>query len=178
MSSWISIRGSSNSFQNVSANCLSPLAPRIGAADAGDQSRGDILEVRGKKSNHAIDVAAVERLIAASDDLDVLLRNTRSPHRVSTISSVDVTAKSAVMRSPATSPVGYPPFCDVGADQRLEFQEALLDADAFEDLPGKWQAAIAGRSRSPSSGSSTPRPERAPQGYGPVTPSPRSRPMP
>jgi hypothetical protein len=26
--------------------------------------------------------------------------------------------------------------------QRLEFHEALLDADAFEDLPGKWQAAI------------------------------------
>ena len=23
-----------------------------------------------------------------------------------------------------------------------EFQEALLDADNFEDLPGKWQAAI------------------------------------
>jgi hypothetical protein len=27
-------------------------------------------------------------------------------------------------------------------DQRCEFQEALLDAAAFEDLPGKWQAAI------------------------------------
>jgi hypothetical protein len=26
--------------------------------------------------------------------------------------------------------------------QRREFQEALLDADTFEDLPGKWQAAI------------------------------------
>jgi hypothetical protein len=26
--------------------------------------------------------------------------------------------------------------------QRREFHEALLDADAFEDLPGKWQAAI------------------------------------
>jgi len=26
--------------------------------------------------------------------------------------------------------------------QRREFQEALLDADSFEDLPGKWQAAI------------------------------------
>ncbi|HKF80859.1 MAG TPA: hypothetical protein VKB17_08540 [Thermoleophilaceae bacterium] len=23
-----------------------------------------------------------------------------------------------------------------------EFQEALLDADSFDDLPGKWQAAI------------------------------------
>jgi hypothetical protein len=26
--------------------------------------------------------------------------------------------------------------------QRREFDEALLDADTFEDLPGKWQAAI------------------------------------
>ena len=26
--------------------------------------------------------------------------------------------------------------------QRREFHEALLDADAFEDLPGRWQAAI------------------------------------
>jgi hypothetical protein len=33
---------------------------------------------------------------------------------------------------------GYPP----SADQRREFHEALLDADSFEDLPGKWQAAI------------------------------------
>jgi hypothetical protein len=26
--------------------------------------------------------------------------------------------------------------------QRREFHEALLGADSFEDLPGKWQAAI------------------------------------
>ena len=26
--------------------------------------------------------------------------------------------------------------------QRREFQEGLLEADSFEDLPGKWQAAI------------------------------------
>jgi hypothetical protein len=30
----------------------------------------------------------------------------------------------------------------MSADQRREFHEALLDADSFEDLPGKWQAAI------------------------------------
>jgi hypothetical protein len=30
----------------------------------------------------------------------------------------------------------------MGDAQRREFHEALLDADAFEDLPGKWQAAI------------------------------------
>jgi hypothetical protein len=38
--------------------------------------------------------------------------------------------------------VGYPPLCEMGDLQRREFQEALLDADSFEDLPGKWQAAI------------------------------------
>ena len=26
--------------------------------------------------------------------------------------------------------------------QRREFHDALLTADSFEDLPGKWQAAI------------------------------------
>jgi hypothetical protein len=38
--------------------------------------------------------------------------------------------------------VGYPPLCEMSDLQRREFHEALLDADAFEDLPGKWQAAI------------------------------------
>jgi hypothetical protein len=37
--------------------------------------------------------------------------------------------------------VAYP-LRDMSALQRREFHEALLDADAFEDLPGKWQAAI------------------------------------
>ena len=39
--------------------------------------------------------------------------------------------------------VGYPPLCNMGDLQRREFQEALLDAHSFEDLAGKWQAAIA-----------------------------------
>jgi hypothetical protein len=38
--------------------------------------------------------------------------------------------------------VGYPPLSDMSTSQRREFHEALLDADSFEDLPGKWQAAI------------------------------------
>jgi hypothetical protein len=37
--------------------------------------------------------------------------------------------------------VGYP-LSGMSDLQRREFQEALLDADAFEDLPGKWQAAV------------------------------------
>jgi hypothetical protein len=36
----------------------------------------------------------------------------------------------------------YPPLCDMSNLQRREFHEALLAADSFEDLPGKWQAAI------------------------------------
>ena len=38
--------------------------------------------------------------------------------------------------------VAYPPLCNMANLQRREFQEALLDAHSFEDLPGKWQAAI------------------------------------
>lgn len=38
--------------------------------------------------------------------------------------------------------VGYPPLCELSDLQRREFHEALLDADTFQDLPGKWQAAI------------------------------------
>ena len=38
--------------------------------------------------------------------------------------------------------VGYPPLSELGDLQRREFHEALLEADNFEDLPGKWQAAI------------------------------------
>jgi hypothetical protein len=42
----------------------------------------------------------------------------------------------------STKVVGYPPLCDMSDQQRREFHEALLDADNFEDLPGRWQAAI------------------------------------
>ena len=38
--------------------------------------------------------------------------------------------------------VGYSPVVEMDDQQRREFHEALFDADAFEDLPGKWQAAI------------------------------------
>jgi hypothetical protein len=36
----------------------------------------------------------------------------------------------------------YPPLSDMSTRQRRDFHEALLDADTFEDPPGKWQAAI------------------------------------
>jgi hypothetical protein len=36
----------------------------------------------------------------------------------------------------------------MGDQQRREFHEALLDADTFEDLPGKWQAAVLKSERS------------------------------
>jgi hypothetical protein len=35
-----------------------------------------------------------------------------------------------------------PPLLELSDLQRREFHEALLEADNFEDLPGKWQAAI------------------------------------
>jgi hypothetical protein len=38
--------------------------------------------------------------------------------------------------------VGYRPLSEMSELQRRESHEALLDADRFEDLPGKWQAAI------------------------------------
>jgi hypothetical protein len=38
--------------------------------------------------------------------------------------------------------VGYPPLSDLGDHQRRELHEALVEADTFEELPGKWQAAI------------------------------------
>ena len=38
--------------------------------------------------------------------------------------------------------VGHPPLSELGDVQRREFHEALLEAASFEDLPGKWQAAI------------------------------------
>ena len=38
--------------------------------------------------------------------------------------------------------VGYPPLSELDELQRREFHEALLEAGSFEDLPGKWQAAI------------------------------------
>jgi hypothetical protein len=38
--------------------------------------------------------------------------------------------------------VGYPPLSEMSDQQRREFDEALLDADCFEDLSSKWQAAI------------------------------------
>lgn len=36
--------------------------------------------------------------------------------------------------------VGYPPLVEMSDLQRREVHEALLDADNFEDLPGKWPA--------------------------------------
>ena len=38
--------------------------------------------------------------------------------------------------------VGYAPLSEMSDKQRREFQEALLDANAIEDLAGKRQAAI------------------------------------
>jgi hypothetical protein len=49
---------------------------------------------------------------------------------------------SAALSRRVEKVVGYPPLCDMDGRQRREFHEALLDAESFEDPPGKWQAAI------------------------------------
>lgn len=49
---------------------------------------------------------------------------------------------SAEVSRRAGKVVGYPPLSEMGERQHREFQEALLEAASFEDLPGKWQAAI------------------------------------
>jgi hypothetical protein len=49
---------------------------------------------------------------------------------------------SAALSRRVAKVVGYPPLCERSELQRREFQEALLDAHSFEDLPGKCQAAI------------------------------------
>jgi hypothetical protein len=37
---------------------------------------------------------------------------------------------------------GHPLLSELADQQRREFHDALLEAATFEDLPGKWQAAI------------------------------------
>lgn len=49
---------------------------------------------------------------------------------------------SAALSRRVGKAVAYPPLCEMSDLQRREFHEALLDAETFEDLPGKWQAAI------------------------------------
>jgi hypothetical protein len=49
---------------------------------------------------------------------------------------------SAALSRRIEKAVGYPPLWEMSALQRREFHDALLDVDTFEDLTGKWQAAI------------------------------------
>jgi hypothetical protein len=49
---------------------------------------------------------------------------------------------SAELSRRAENVAGYPPLSEMGDLQRREFHEALLEAATFEDLPGKWKAAI------------------------------------
>lgn len=49
---------------------------------------------------------------------------------------------SAALSERVGRAVAYPPLAELDDLQRREFREALLEAGSFEDLPGKWQAAI------------------------------------
>jgi hypothetical protein len=51
------------------------------------------------------------------------------------------TASSALSRR-VEKVVGYPPPSEMSDPQRREFHASLLEADSFEELPGKCQAAI------------------------------------
>ncbi len=47
---------------------------------------------------------------------------------------------------------GCPPLSELSTHGRRELREALLDAEALEDLPGKWQAAILRAEKGPEPG--------------------------
>jgi hypothetical protein len=49
---------------------------------------------------------------------------------------------SAALSRRVRKVVGYPPLSEMSDYQRRDFHESLLAAETFEDLPGKWQAAI------------------------------------
>jgi hypothetical protein len=49
---------------------------------------------------------------------------------------------SAALSRRVRKVLAYPPLRDMSDLERREFQEALLDADSFENLPGKWQSAV------------------------------------
>jgi hypothetical protein len=49
---------------------------------------------------------------------------------------------SATLSRRVQKTVAYPPLVDMSAEQRRELHEALLEPSRFEDLSGKWQAAI------------------------------------
>jgi hypothetical protein len=49
---------------------------------------------------------------------------------------------SAALSRRVDKVVAYPPLSELGDLQRRDFHEALPEAATFEDLPGKWQAAI------------------------------------
>jgi hypothetical protein len=49
---------------------------------------------------------------------------------------------SAALSRRVEKAVGYPPLSALSRPQRRELHEGLLEAGTFEDLPGKWQAAI------------------------------------
>jgi hypothetical protein len=54
---------------------------------------------------------------------------------------------SAALSRRVAKVVCYQWLSEMSDLQRREFHEALLDADSFDDLPGKWQAATGSASR-------------------------------
>jgi hypothetical protein len=79
----------------------------------------------GRLAEAAAVAAVVGRVLATSKD------------------GLPVTGRSGCRAKPlCLKAVAYPPLSDIGSELRREFQEALIVARSFEDLPGKWQAAL------------------------------------
>src|SRR5215216_4658338 len=69
----------------------------------------------------------------------------RSASEASSDESLTVPRRSSAngeprAESPGLEVVGYPPLVEMDDQQRRQLHEALLEADALEDLPQKWQA--------------------------------------
>jgi hypothetical protein len=82
-------------------------------------------------------IRALKGVKHAPDDLNIRLRHPGAPVSRSIYA---LPIASAALSHRVEKVVGYPPLSEMS--QRRELHEALLDADSFEDLPGKWQAAI------------------------------------
>jgi hypothetical protein len=122
--------------------CLEPVSRlRLPAVDPSESRKPRAVipfDIRVKGGQKRVRVTSVRRIYCFAHDLDILLRHRPPSIRLNVGSAV----ASAELSRRVERVVGYPQLVEMDDRQRREFHEALLDADSFEDLPGKWQAAI------------------------------------
>jgi hypothetical protein len=132
-----------------SSHCL-PSGPRPSRARCAREVRrtrklGSCVRLGGiDVSQRHFHLAPAEKLEAAPHDRQVLLRH-RPPSFLLSVGFANGERRAQPSRREARP---LPPPSQISDDQQLEFHEVLLDADSFEDLPGKWQAAIVMAERS------------------------------